>query len=163
MVDIRPIAAEDIAGFNAAVDAVAREKRFLGATEGPPMAASEEFVRTNLAKGNPQFVAVDGLRLVGWCDIVRIDRQPMYRHRGTLGVGLLQGWRGRGIGRLLIERAIDAARAADMTRIELTVRCDNETAIRLYEKVGFRREGYHRGTDRIDGVLFDTLSMALIA
>lgn len=163
MIEIRRITAADIAGFNAAVDAVAREKRFLASTEGPPLAQSDAFVRDNLARGNPQFVAVEGEAVAGWCDIVRIVRNPMFHHRGTLGMGLIAAWRRRGIGRALIEPTIAAALAAGMTRIELTVRADNEAAVRLYEKVGFAREGFHRGTDFIDGILYDTYSMALIA
>ncbi|WP_315757465.1 MULTISPECIES: GNAT family N-acetyltransferase [unclassified Bradyrhizobium] len=45
-----------------------------------------------------------------------------YVHCGTLGIGLLPAHRGRGIGRALIRRTMDAALAVGLTRIELTVR-----------------------------------------
>ena len=162
MAVIRPIGMDDVAGFNAAVDQVAREKKFLARTEGPTLEQSAAFVRSNLEKGNPHFVAAEGPTIVGWCDIVREDHQPMFMHCGVVGMGLVEAHRGRGLGRLLIEPTIAAALAARMTRIELTVRADNLAAIHLYERVGFAREGFHRRTDRIDGIYYDTLSMALV-
>ncbi|WP_315772255.1 MULTISPECIES: GNAT family N-acetyltransferase [unclassified Bradyrhizobium] len=44
-----------------------------------------------------------------------------YAHCGTLGIGLLPAHRGRGIGRALIRRTMDAALAVGLTRIKLTV------------------------------------------
>lgn len=46
-------------------------------------------------------------------------------------MGLLPGYRGRGLDRRLIEAAIEAAREAGMIRIELGVHADNARAIRF--------------------------------
>lgn len=163
MVVVRPIREDDIEGFRAAVDRVAREKRFLARIEGPSFEQASRFVLGNLACGNPHFVAdADGL-VAGWCDVIRQDHLPIYAHSGTLGMGLVPEWRGKGVGRRLIEAAVAAAFAAGMTRVQLTVRADNEAAITLYRRIGFADEGYHRGTDRIDGITYDTRSMALLA
>ncbi len=162
-VEIRRITEHDIVGFREATDAVARERRFLALIEAPPIEETAAFVRDNLARANPSFVAVDGERIVGWCDIVRNERRAIYRHRGTVGMGLLAAYRGQGIGRRLLQAAIDAAMAGGMSRIELTVRADNEVATKLYLRLGFEPEGYHRNTDCIDGVYYDTRSMALLA
>ncbi len=162
-VTIRPITLDDVAGFNHALDRVAREKRFLARTEGGTLEQSRAFVADNLERGNPHFVALDGATVVGWCDVIRNDHLPIYAHSGTLGMGLVPEARGQGAGRRLIETTIAAAFAAGMTRIALTVRADNEAAIHLYERIGFALEGYHRRTDCIDGVYHDTRSMALLA
>jgi RimJ/RimL family protein N-acetyltransferase len=47
-------------------------------------------------------------------------------------------------------------------RIELSVRADNLRAVRLYEKVGFVREGVLRDAVFVDGKLHNALAMALI-
>jgi len=45
--------------------------------------------------------------------------------------------RGRGVGRLLNERAIDIAREAGATTVDLTSRPSREAANRLYQRLGF--------------------------
>ena len=37
--------------------------------EAPPIEQAREFVRDNIAKGHPQLVALEGDRVVGWCDV----------------------------------------------------------------------------------------------
>ncbi len=46
-------------------------------------------------------------------------------------------WRGRGVGRALIDTVSDAARRAGATYVTLETAHDNVTARRLYEDVGF--------------------------
>ena len=71
-------------------------------------------------------------------------------------------FRGQGIGRQLMQRAIDAAFAFGLTRIELTVREDNVNAIALYKSLGFDIEGLHRNAVCIDGQYENLYSMALL-
>ena len=52
--------------------------------------------------------------------------------------------RRRGLGRRLLERAIQAARRREAKRIFLEVRASNEAAQRLYERRGFRAMGLRR-------------------
>jgi ribosomal protein S18 acetylase RimI-like enzyme len=58
-----------------------------------------------------------------------------YAHR----VAVASELRGRGIGRLLFERALDLALGARMERLALNVSADNAGAISFYERLGFRR------------------------
>jgi GNAT superfamily N-acetyltransferase len=98
--EIRPITGDDIEGFHRAVDAVARERKYLAFLEAPPLASAREFVLDNIAKGNPRFVAIADGGVVGWCDVVRQSR-PIHAHAGVLGMGLLPPFRGQGHGRSL--------------------------------------------------------------
>ncbi|SEA76058.1 GNAT family N-acetyltransferase [Leifsonia sp. 21MFCrub1.1] len=47
--------------------------------------------------------------------------------------------RGRGIARIMLEAVVELARARGMRTLDLTSRPSRESAIRLYESVGFRR------------------------
>jgi ribosomal protein S18 acetylase RimI-like enzyme len=146
MDDIRilPISDEYVEGFSRAVDAVARERRYIGMVQGPPVEASRAFVAQLLEGGGVHRVAVnpDG-RVVGWCDIQRRGMEG-FRHVGHLGIGMLAEVRGRGLGRRLMLDALDAARGQGMERIELEVFASNTRAIALYESLGFQREGLKR-------------------
>jgi RimJ/RimL family protein N-acetyltransferase len=158
---IVPIAEEHIPGFHAAVDSVARERRYLAMLEAPPIAESEKWARNNIEKGNPQFVALAGGKVVGWCDVFPEKRETM-AHGAVLGMGVVEGHRGKGIGIALMRATLAQAKKAGFKRVELTVREDNLRAKALYEKVGFQVEGVKRKAGLFDGKYYDLILMGLL-
>jgi GNAT superfamily N-acetyltransferase len=54
-------------------------------------------------------------------------------------LGILPGWRGRGLGEALLLQALHGFRQAGLRRALLEVTAQNEVAIRLYRRLGFRR------------------------
>jgi ribosomal protein S18 acetylase RimI-like enzyme len=161
-IEIVPIRDDHIEGYHRALDFVSRERRYLAFLEAPPFESTQVFVRDNIKRGNLQFVAVSsGGDVVGWCDVVPLSR-PTQAHRGVFGVGLLPQYRGRGIGTLLTQTAVEAARRFDLHRIELTVRESNTSAINIYKKAGFEVEGIQRHALLVDGTYEDVVSMALL-
>jgi RimJ/RimL family protein N-acetyltransferase len=160
-VTIASICEAHIDSYHAALDVVAREHKYLSMLEAPPIEASRRFVGWSIANRHPHFVALDGDRVVGWCDVTPHDR-PANRHRGTLGIGVVPPWRGSGVGRRLMERTLEASRAFPLTRVELSVRADNAHAIALYRKVGFEVEGRRQRAILVDGVYYDDVMMALL-
>lgn len=160
-VTIRPARSSDAGGFGAAVKAVAEERRWLQSTHGFALGQTQSFLDRLLAQGLPPQLALDGERVVGWCDINRCD--GLMAHGGVLGMGLLPAYRGQGIGARLIAAALETARAAGLIRVELTVFAGNSRARRLYERAGFRQEGrLRRGVRYDDGSEDDLLVMALL-
>jgi ribosomal protein S18 acetylase RimI-like enzyme len=160
-IEIVPIAEGHIEGFHRALDIVARERRYLAFLEAPPIEATRAFVLDNLKRGHPQFVAISAGEVVGWCDVTPMSR-PSQAHRGVFGVGLLQQFRGQGIGTRLIQSALAAARAFGLHRVELTVREHNTGAIELYRKEGFEIEGLQRDAVLVDGVYENVVCMAVV-
>ena len=160
-IDIVPIREDLIDSFHAALDVVCRERIYLAFLETPPIEMTREFVRGNIAKGHPQLVALEGERVVGWCDVTPAQRAAM-RHGGILGISLLPEWRGRGLGERLIRQTLEAARSFGFSRVELTVRHDNVRAQALYRRVGFAVEGRKRRSILVDGVFSDQVLMALL-
>ena len=160
-IDIRQIRAEDIEGFYAALGVVIGEREYLAFDEPPPIAATRAFVMSNVARGNPQLVAVEAGRIIGWCDIVPMER-PTMAHVGVLGIALLPEARGKGLGERLMRATLAAGRAFGLTRVELGVRVTNERAAALYRKLGFVEEGVSRRRVVIDGVPHDEIAMALL-
>lgn len=150
-----------VEGYRRALDVVARERKYLTLLEALPEPDTLRFVKNSLENGNPMMVALAGEEVVGWCDIRR-EAFASRAHRGTLGMGLLPEWRGRGLGRRLIEATLAKARRSGFKRIELDVHADNRRAIALYEKAGFVREGIVRDATVIDGVFRDAILMAIV-
>ena len=158
---IVPIAEEHIDGFRQALDSVARERRYLAMLEAPAPKEVRAFVLQNIKAGVPQVVAIEAREVVGWCDVLPKARAAL-RHSGVLGLGVVAAHRGRGIGSRLLQAALQAAWQSGLTRIELTVRVDNERARRLYERFGFAIEGLCKRHMRIDGEYHDSYLMALL-
>jgi len=160
-VAIVPLGADHIESFHSALEIVARERRYLLLVEAPPLEATREFVLGSLASGNPHIVALDGGKVVGWCDIRR-QPFPSVAHRGALGMGIIPPYRGRGLGLRLLAATAEKAGEAGFSRVEFEVRADNARAIGLYEKFGFVREGVVRRAVCVDGEYVDAIAMAMI-
>jgi [ribosomal protein S18]-alanine N-acetyltransferase len=56
-------------------------------------------------------------------------------------LAVLPAGRGRGLGRRLLRRAVEAVEGAGARRLHLEVREDNAAALALYDRAGFRRSG----------------------
>jgi RimJ/RimL family protein N-acetyltransferase len=96
-------------------------------------------------------------RLVGNSEIHR-QRFKDLRHSGTLGIAILDGYRGVGLGRRMLEHLLDVALEGGVSLVELRVLSINRIAIRLYRSLGFGQAGMVpgkiiRGGRRIDEIL----------
>lgn len=161
-VRIIPTADEYADGFAAALDAVARERKYIGFVEGPPLEQVREFVKSFGDGRGVQLLAVTATaEVVGWCDVGRNPHEG-FRHVGRLGMGLLAAYRGQGIGRALAIKTIQAARDAGMERVELEVFASNEPAIALYRSLGFVEEGRKLRARKLDGKYDDNICMAVL-
>ncbi|MBA3660945.1 MAG: GNAT family N-acetyltransferase [Gammaproteobacteria bacterium] len=158
---IIPITLDFLEGYCAALDSVARERQYLAFLEGPSEAKARAFVLENLQGYWPHFIALCEGKVVGWCDITALHR-PVFAHAGTLGLGVIAPYRGRGIGEALMRAALNQAQSKGLTRIELTVRENNVRAIKLYKKLGFVVEGLHRNALCIGKEYENQISMALL-
>jgi ribosomal protein S18 acetylase RimI-like enzyme len=157
-----PIELRHIESFGDCVGEVARERRYLAIVDAFPPEQNALWVAVNRARGNPLHVALDGERVVGWCE-VRRDPLPGREHCGLLGIGVRAAYRGRGLGRRLLESALADAWQRRFERIELWVRSPNAIAVELYRKFGFQEEGRRRDAVRLDQGSEDEILMARLA
>lgn len=91
---------------------------------------------------------VAGLGLFG-------QEKEFTRQNAGLGISIQKAYSGSGLGTVMMEYALEEARKAGLHRIDLTVRTYNDSAIRLYEKLGFRRVGELKEVALIDGKYVD--------
>jgi ribosomal protein S18 acetylase RimI-like enzyme len=88
--------------------------------------------------GTDLLVARNGGHLVGMATLASFPLPTGVR--GHLDdVVVAHELRGRGIARIMLEAVVELARARGMRTLDLTSRPSRESAIRLYESVGFRR------------------------
>ena len=121
------------------------ERRYLRATRRSPNAAV--------------FVAEAPDGLVARLSVAR-DPHPASAHVADLGLMVAADYRRRGIGKALLEQAVEWARAARVSKLELHVFPYNEPALALYRAFGFVEEGYRRRHYRRGGEYVDAILMA---
>jgi len=80
-IEIRKIEDKDISGFYDALCTVASEEIYLLTTNPPPYERMENFVRNNIEKNNSQYVAVLNDKIVGWADIIPLERTQIFAAR----------------------------------------------------------------------------------
>ncbi|HCV70985.1 MAG TPA: GNAT family N-acetyltransferase [Agrobacterium sp.] len=98
-------------------------------------------------------------KLVGNAGLYR--RAGRQYHVADLAMSVHDDFVGKGVGSRLLTALIDAAdNWHDIRRIALNVFTDNLAALRLYEKLGFEREGTLRNDAYRDGKYVDAYVMA---
>lgn len=90
-------------------------------------------------------VAEDEGQLVGELSLKAVSSRKAVRHVATLGMSVKSAHRRKGVGRKLLDAALEWAPSAGIKRIELYVYARNAPAIALYEACGFVVEGTRRG------------------
>jgi ribosomal-protein-alanine N-acetyltransferase len=123
------------AANDADVDAISRIERLAFSDPWSPAAFAGMVhaprVRINVAEDRDAIVGYSVLLLAGMdADLANLAVDPAAR--------------GKGVGRRLLDGALNAARAADVRHVYLEVRDSNARAITLYESAGFRPFGRRR-------------------
>ena len=71
-------------------------------------------------------------------------------HVGTIGIGVLKSYWGRGLGQALMTALEDAARRDGVERLDFTVLAGNRRARDFYRRLGYLEEGRRRRSVRFD-------------
>ena len=102
------------------------------------------------------FGAFEGAALVGITGVQREGMRKLAHKAFVWGMYVAPGARCRGIGRALLERALEFAAAELRVRqVTLGVHTENEAALALYRRCGFEVFGTERDALLVDGVLQD--------
>lgn len=103
----------------------------------------------------------EGGVLVGMIDFQNGDRRKN-SHSGVLGMGVRDGWRSKGVGKLLLQSLIHwAENNPHIERMELGVFEPNAVARDLYKSLGFKEEGRKvKLAKMIDGSYVDEILMS---
>lgn len=82
--------------------------------------------------------AVVGGRIVANAGLLPVSTSEKCRHRAGFGISIQREYWNRGLGSLLTAVVLDAARQMGYEQVELDVVAENDRAIGLYERFGFR-------------------------
>jgi RimJ/RimL family protein N-acetyltransferase len=165
---LRPLRMVDVDAMTAFVNTLVREKKTnrelgIGSFDKRITRTFErKFLKDSVGamkKRKAVFLgAFDGGKVVGECSI-RGRESKDTGHTGLFGMVVLEGYRGIGLGRGMMSQALREARRLGIWLVELEVMAINEHAVRLYEKLGFRRVGVVPAKMVRDGKPLDVIVM----
>ena len=108
---------------------------------------------------HPVIVAALAGNVVGWASLNVFNPRPAYDAVADFSVYVERSWRGKGIGRQLLDRLIELAREAGYHKLVLSTLASNEIGVLLYTSAGFSRVGIYREQGQIDGAWVDVVVM----
>ncbi len=107
----------------------------------------------------PVVVAEAAGQIVGWASLNSFNPRHCYDHVADISVYVERGWRGKGVGRILLARLIELGRSLAFHKLVLACFPTNKAGVALYQRTGFAPVGVYREQGRLDGHWVDVLLM----
>jgi L-amino acid N-acyltransferase YncA len=103
--------------------------------------------------------AATGPAIAGWGSLNPFSARAAYGFVADFSVYVERGWRGKGVGRVLLARLIELGREHGYHKLVLSAFPFNKPGVALYEKLGFRTVGVYHEQGMLDGQWVDTIIM----
>lgn len=122
-------------------------------TTPPQPGTSSNRPPTDLAEHAPSATTV------GWASLNQFNPRECYRYVADISVYVERSFRGKGVGRVLLERLVALARELGYHKLVLSAFPTNTSGMALYERMGFRTVGIYKEQGLLDGRWVDTIIM----
>ena len=110
----------------------------------------------------PAIVAVDGDEVVAFGALAAYRPKPSYAHTVENSVYVREGWRGKGLGGLVLDRLVVLAQARGHRSVIARITASNEASVLLHERHGFVRVGHERRVAFKHGIWLDVVTLQRI-
>ena len=108
---------------------------------------------------HPVLVGEASGRIVGWGSLNSFNPRPAYDHVADFSVYVERAWRGRGVGRRLLEALVARGRELGYHKLVLAAFPFNVAGVALYRRLGFTDVGVYREQGQLDGTWVDVIVM----
>ncbi|WP_049927159.1 GNAT family N-acetyltransferase [Halopiger goleimassiliensis] len=158
---IRPARQEDLAGVVGAIRQVAEERTYIEAESvADEIDHQDALLRHNDIESRMFFVATVEGEVVGWVHLYAPEIEKL-SHTAELTVGVLEEYRGHGIGSHLLSRGLEWAGSNGYEKVYQSVPSTNEEAIAFLEGHGWETEAVRENHYKLDGDYVDEVMMAV--
>jgi L-amino acid N-acyltransferase YncA len=100
-----------------------------------------------------------GPQVVAWGSLNPYNPRHAYRFVADFSIYVERAWRGKGVGRVLLERLVALGREHGYHKLVLSAFPTNDAGMALYQKLGFRTVGIYKEQGQLDGRWVDTIVM----
>ena len=163
--EIREVSIEDAGNLLDLIKEVENQSSFMLMEAGERKTTAtqqKDFLeRMNQQDNSTIFVAEINSELIGYLIAIGGSVQRT-KHSAYIVVGVLENYRGKGIGTELFDSLIKWASKHNISRLELTTVTENKAGLALYKRNGFEIEGTKRNSLIIDGKFYDEYYMSKI-
>ncbi len=104
-----------------------------------------------------RLVALSGGRVAGWAALSPVSAREVYAGVAEVSVYVGADFRGRGLGRALLEALVRESEAAGIWTLQASIFPENVASVALHKACGFREVGRRERIGRMDGRWRDTL------
>ncbi len=158
---IRPARQEDLTGIVGAIRQVAEEKTYIEAESvADEVDHQDTLLRYNELESRMFFVATVEDEVVGWVHLYAPELEKL-SHTAELTVGVLEEYRGHGIGAHLLSRGLEWAGSNGYERVYQSVPSTNEEAIAFLEAHSWETEAVREDHYKLNGHYVDEVMMAV--
>lgn len=157
-VTIRRARQEDISGIIGVIRQVTSEIRYVVAESVEQQLSGDSTVVDRDLENQRFFVATVDDEVIGWCGL-EIPEMDKLSHTAELTVGVLEDYRGKSIGDLLLERGIEWAEEKGLHKVYNSIPAVNESAVEFLEGHGWETEAVRSDHYVIDGEFVDEVMM----
>ncbi len=122
----------------------------------------EAYMYTWFKEREPRFVvlvAEENELIIGWASINVYNKRKAYRGVGELSVYIDRNYRGKGIGKRLLQELERLGREYEFHKFVLFTFSFNELGQALYKKAGYLEVGVFQKQGMLDGKLIDVMAM----
>lgn len=118
--------------------------------------------REHEPSSRPLWVTEDGGEIVGWLSLGDFyDGRPAYHATVEIGVYVSPDRRGEGVGRRMVEQAVNRAPELGIATLTAGIFAHNAASVRLFEGFGFKTWAHFPEVAELDGEKKDLLVLGL--
>ena len=155
---IRPAALSDSEAIAAIWNREVLETAATTDTEPRSMEAQRAWLAAH-GPAHPVIVAVEGDEVVAFGALSPYRAKPSYARTVENSVYVKDGWRGKGLGGLVLERLLALAADYGHRSVIARITAVNEASLALHERHGFVRVGHERRVALKHGVWHDVITL----
>jgi L-amino acid N-acyltransferase YncA len=116
-----------------------------------------DWFNTHNEIARPLWVVLEENNVIAWASFQSFYGRPAYRHTAEISIYITRNHQGKGIGKMLLKKAIEACPTLDIKNLLGFIFGHNTPSIKLFQHFGFENWALLPGVAILDGVERDLI------